>query len=116
MRPSPTWPTLARTSPGRPLVTAATYLAVELGPLGIRVNGIHPGYIFGPAVEWYINHLAEERGATYQEVYDELADQTCLKYLPPADEVAGAAVMFASPFARCITGQSLGVNAGHHLS
>jgi NAD(P)-dependent dehydrogenase (short-subunit alcohol dehydrogenase family) len=97
------------------LAAVTQSLAVELGRRGIRVNGIHPGYIFGDAVEWYLNHLAEERGVTYQEVYDEIADETCLGYLPPADEVAGAAVFFASPLARCITGQSLGVNAGHHL-
>lgn len=98
------------------LAAVTKSLAVELGPLGIRVNGIHPGYIFGPAVEWYLNHLAEERGVTYQEVYDELAGETCLKYLPPADEVAGTAVFLASPLARCVTGQAIGVNAGHHLS
>lgn len=98
------------------LATVTKTLAVELGARGIRVNGVHPGYIYGAGVEWYLNHLAEQRGSTFQEVYDELADETCLKYLPPADEVAGAVVFFASPLARCITGQSLGVNAGHWLT
>lgn len=98
------------------LATVTKTLSVELGPKGIRINGIHPGYIYGAGVEWYLNHLAEERGTTFQEVYDELAAETCLGYLPPADEVAGAVVLFASPHARCITGQSLGVNAGHWLT
>ena len=98
------------------LAAVTKTLARELGPDGIRVNGIHPGYIYGDAVEWYLNHLAEQRGVDFQEVYDELAGETCLRYLPPADEVAGAVVLFASPLARAVTGQSLGVNAGHVLS
>ena len=71
-------------------------LARELGPQGIRVNGIHPGYIWGDSVEWYFNHLATERGTTFQEVYDEVAAETCLGYLPSSEEIAGAVVFFAS--------------------
>lgn len=88
-------------------------LALELGGKGIRVNGVHPGYIWGDSVEWYFNFLAEQRGVTFQEVYDEVAAETCLGYLPSSAEIAGAVVFFASPLAKAITGQSLGVNAGH---
>jgi len=88
-------------------------LARELGPKGIRVNGIHPGYIWGDSVEWYFNHLASERGISFQEVYDEVASETCLGYLPSSEEIAGTVVFFASPLAKAVTGQSLGVNAGH---
>ena len=90
-------------------------LALELGPRGIRVNGIHPGYIYGDSVEWYFNHQAEKRGITFQEVYDEVASETCLGYLPHSSEIAGAAVFFASPLAKCVTGTALPVNAGHWL-
>ena len=44
------------------LATATKTLARELGRHGVRVNGIHPSYIWGKSVEWYINHIAEERG------------------------------------------------------
>ncbi len=97
------------------LATAAKTLAVELGGFGIRVNTVHPGYIYSPKVEWYLNHLAEEQGRTFDEVYAERADETCLKYLPDADEIAGAVVFLASPLARPITGQSIHVNAGHWI-
>ena len=43
--------------------------------MGIRVNAIHPGYIYGDSVEWYFNHQAEKRGITFQEVYDEVASR-----------------------------------------
>lgn len=82
------------------LGTATRTLATELGPRRIRVNGIHPEYIFGESVEWYFTHLAEKRGTTFEEVYDEVAAETCLGYLPTPDEVAGAVVFFASPLAR----------------
>ncbi len=98
------------------LASATKTLAVELGRDGVRVNGIHPGYIWGPSVEWYLNDQATKRGVTFDEVYAEIADQTCLGYLPSSEEIAGAVVFFASPLSRPITGQSLNVNAGHWLS
>ena len=88
-------------------------LALELGEKGIRVNALLPGYIYGDSVEWYFNHQAEKRGITFQEVYDEVASETCLKYLPHSEEIAGTAVYFASPLAKPVTGQIIGVNAGH---
>ena len=95
------------------LQTVTKTLALELGPRGIRVNGIHPGYIYGDSVEWYFNHQAEKRGITFQEVYDEVASETCLGYLPHSEEIAGTAVYFASPLSKPVTGQMIGVNAGH---
>lgn len=97
------------------LESATKTLAVELGPDGIRVNGIHPGYIWGPSVESYLQSLAHERGVTPDDVYREVADETCLKYLPSSAEIAGSVVFFASDLSKPVTGQSLSVNAGHWL-
>jgi len=92
-------------------------LARELGEYGIRVNAVHPGYIWGDSVKIYFEWQAEERGegVTWQDVYDERAAETCLGYLPHSSEIAGAAVFFASPLAKCVTGAALPVNAGHWL-
>ena len=92
-------------------------LARELGGYGIRVNSVHPGYIWGDSVQIYFEWQAEERGggATWQDVYDERAAETCLGYLPHSSEIAGAVVFFASPLAKCVTGTALPVNAGHWL-
>ncbi|MEI7593756.1 MAG: SDR family NAD(P)-dependent oxidoreductase [Actinomycetes bacterium] len=98
------------------LSNATRTLARELGRYGVRVNGIHPSYIWGKSVEWYINHIAEERGVDFQVVYDEFADKNCLKYLPSSAEIAGAVVFFASPLAKAVTGQSLPVNCGEYLN
>jgi len=98
------------------LATATQTLARELGQYGIRVNGIHPGYIWGSSVEWYLNHLAEQNGTTFEDEYAKIADQTCLGYITPSAEIAGSVVFFASPLSRPVTGQALAVNSGHYLS
>jgi NAD(P)-dependent dehydrogenase (short-subunit alcohol dehydrogenase family) len=98
------------------LATATQTLARELGKYGIRVNGIHPGYIWGSSVEWYLNHLAEQNGTTFDEEYAKIADQTCLGYITPSSEIAGSVVFFASELSKPVTGQALAVNSGHYLS
>jgi len=95
------------------LATATKSLALELGRFGIRVNGVHPGYIWGDSVEQYFAYQAARRGVTPQDVYDEVAGETALGYLPPSSEIAGSVVFFASDLSTPVTGQSLGVNAGH---
>ena len=97
------------------LAAATKILAVELGAQGIRVNGVHPGYIWGESVAMYSKHLAPQKGITPEAQYAEVAAETALGYLPPASEIAEAVVFFASDMSRPITGQALGVNAGHWL-
>jgi NAD(P)-dependent dehydrogenase (short-subunit alcohol dehydrogenase family) len=95
------------------LATATKTLAQELGQYGIRVNGIHPGYIWSDKVEWYINFMAEKEGITYEEKKAHLEAETALRYLPHSSEIAGSVVFFASDLSKCVTGQALGVNGGH---
>lgn len=92
-------------------------MARELGQYGIRVNAVHPGYIWGDSVKIYLDWQAAERGgdATWRDVYDDLAAETALGYLPHSSEIAGAVTFFASPLARCVTGTALPVNAGHWM-
>jgi len=98
------------------LLAQAQSLATELGPQGIRVNSVAPGYIWGGSLKWYFGYLARQRGVDVQQVYDETAATIDLRRLPEPDEVADAVVFLASPMARAITGQCLGVDGGeyHH--
>ena len=98
------------------LLSLAQSLATELGPSGVRVNTIAPGYIWADSLKWYFDYLAQERGVTAQQVYDETAATVDLGRLPEPDEIADAAVFMLSPLARAITGQCLDVNGGeyHH--
>jgi NAD(P)-dependent dehydrogenase (short-subunit alcohol dehydrogenase family) len=90
-------------------------LARELGSSGIRVNGIHPGFIWGPSVQGYLQHRAETRGISFDEEYDQVASETCLGYLPDSAEITGSVIFLASDLARPVTGQWFAVNAGQYL-
>ena len=80
------------------------------------MNGIHPGYIWGDSVEWYFGYLGKKRGISGEEVYQEVASETALGYLPHSSEIAGSVVFFASDLSKPVTGQSLDVNCGHWMS
>jgi NAD(P)-dependent dehydrogenase (short-subunit alcohol dehydrogenase family) len=98
------------------LLALAQTLATELGPLGVRVNSVAPGYIWGDSLKWYFDFLARQRGIRAQDVYDETAATIDLRRLPEPDEIADAVVFLTSELARVITGQCLDVNGGefHH--
>lgn len=97
------------------VLSAAKTLARELGPDGIRVNSVLPGYVWGPNLQWWFDHLATKQGRTQQEVYDEVAAGTAMRHLPTSAEVADAIVFFASDLSRVVTGAVLDVNAGHWM-
>jgi NAD(P)-dependent dehydrogenase (short-subunit alcohol dehydrogenase family) len=98
------------------LLALAQSLSTELGPQGIRINTVAPGYIWADSLKWYFDYLAQERGVSAQEVYDETAATIDLRRLPEPDEIADAVVFMLSPLARAVTGQCLDVNGGewHH--
>ena len=87
-------------------------LASELGQYGIRVNGVHPGPIWAPALQGYLQSLADGRGVDLQVVYDEWAAETALKYLVPPEDITGTVVYLASDLSRPVTGQAIYTGAG----
>lgn len=98
------------------LLALARSLSTELGPRGVRVNTVAPGYIWADNLKWYFDHLARKRGVPAQELYDATAATLDLRKLPEPDEIADAVVFMLSPLARAVTGQCLDVNGGewHH--
>jgi NAD(P)-dependent dehydrogenase (short-subunit alcohol dehydrogenase family) len=81
-------------------------MAVELGPLGIRVNAIAPGTTLTEKV---------------REVFDDdhvaaIVESTPLRRMVEHDELARLSIFLASDLARCITGQFIIADAGAFLS
>ncbi|GGU91653.1 short-chain dehydrogenase [Actinomadura cremea] len=98
------------------LLSMAQSLATELGPRGIRVNTVAPGYIWAPNLKWYFKQIARQRDVPTRTVYEEAAATTDLGRLPEPDEIADTVMFLLSPLARAVTGQCLDVNCGewHH--
>ncbi len=97
------------------LMTATQTLAKEVGPHGIRVNSVVPGYIWSDKMEAYFKHLASTQGRSYDEVHREVSDKTALHRIPDSAEIADAVLFFASDLSRACTGQALDVNGGHYF-
>jgi NAD(P)-dependent dehydrogenase (short-subunit alcohol dehydrogenase family) len=97
------------------LMIATQTLAKEVGPSGIRVNSVVPGYIWSDKMEAYFKHLASEQGRSYESVHKEIASKTALHHIPDSREIADAVVFFASDLSRACTGQALDVNGGHYF-
>jgi len=81
-------------------------LAVELGPRGITVNSVSPGFILTPMSQRAIE--ADLFGVAPETIYKTYP----IPRMGAPDEVAAACAFFASEEASYITGQLLGVNGG----
>ena len=86
------------------IISFTKSLATELGPDGIRVNSVAPG--------WVNTDMSAE--AIKKEGKKILTDIP-LQYIPSAHEIAGPVVFLASELASAITGEILNVNAGNVL-
>ena len=86
--------------------------AMELGPEGIRVNAVCPTCVSGPRIESVIEHDAEQRGLSTDEIRDVYLRQTSMRTFVTPDEVADTVLFLSSAQAAKISGQVLAVD-GH---
>lgn len=93
-------------------------LANTLGPHGINVNAIYPGTTVTEAVlERFENH-ARAQGKSLDVYMEELRQQSVIRHLVTAEDVAQVVAFLCSPLAVSINGEAIsvagGVNADMH--
>ena len=87
-------------------------MAMELGPMGIRVNAICPNAVEGPRMDAVIAAEANSKGLTEEEVYQNLVQGVSMRTFVTNRDVANLILFICSEAGSKITGQSLSVD-GH---
>jgi enoyl-[acyl-carrier protein] reductase I len=88
------------------LESAVRYLAVELGPKGIRVHAISPGPLATRAASGIPD---------FDALMARVAERAPARRLVTIDEVGAACVFLASPYAGAMTGDTIYIDGGYHI-
>ncbi len=97
------------------LVTAARYLAVELGSRRIRVNTVAPGFKWGPVLEGYLRDVSAATGRPFEELVDEIRAESPMGEIATDDDIADTVVYLCSDLSSRVSGQIIHVDAGAYL-
>ena len=85
------------------IVNLTRSLAVEWGPVGIRVNAVAPTYVLTPLTE---KMLADKEATDY------IINNTPMRQLATPEQIASAILFLSSDAASMITGHTLPVDGG----
>jgi 3-oxoacyl-[acyl-carrier protein] reductase len=87
-------------------------LARELGPKGVRVNGILPGYIRTDRIDQLMNDAARRHGTTAESERATLEREIPLGRVGTPEELARAVVFLGSDLSSYVSGVMLPVDGG----
>lgn len=85
-------------------------LAMELGPMGVRVNAICPGAVEGPRMDRVVAAEAKARNMTEDDVRALYAEGTSMRSWVTAEEIADTALYLASTAGRHVSGQAIAID------
>jgi 3-oxoacyl-[acyl-carrier protein] reductase len=92
------------------LITLTKSMARALAP-EIRVNAVCPGFV---GTRWFKNRASSEDA--FNQMTDRVAANTPLKHAGTPDDVADGIVFFCAEALSLVTGETLLLDAGSHLS
>jgi 3-oxoacyl-[acyl-carrier protein] reductase len=106
-------PTLALSNTARAGVQGyAKSLAEDVGPAGITVNTVLPGYTRTARLEDLADDIQADTGQSYDEIEADWADQNALPRIGEPEEFAAAVAFLSSAPAAYVTGAALPVDGG----
>ena len=106
-------PTLALSNTARAGVQGyAKSLADDVGPSGITVNTVLPGYTRTARLEDLADDIQAETGQSYDEIEADWADQNALPRIGEPEEFAATVTFLASARAGYVTGVAMPVDGG----
>ncbi|HEY6802965.1 MAG TPA: 3-oxoacyl-ACP reductase FabG [Pyrinomonadaceae bacterium] len=91
-------------------------VALEVGPSGVTVNAICPGYVDTDMVTQGVERITTRTGRSAEEALEYLKKMNPQNRLVTADEVAALALLLASEAGRGINGQGLNIDGGAVLN
>jgi 3-oxoacyl-[acyl-carrier protein] reductase len=87
-------------------------LSLELGPFGITVNNVLPGYTRTARLESFLVSQTQTKGISKEEAEAEMAQTSPIRRISEPEEVAAAVAFLCSPAAGSINGINLPVDGG----
>lgn len=108
----PTSTHLAGGTANAALMLATVGLAAHYAPLGIRINGINPGFTLTGRIEQALTLESERRGISREQAQAEGEAAIPLRRYGRPEEVAEVALFLASPRASYVVGALVPVHGG----
>lgn len=87
-------------------------LATELGPFGITVNNVLPGFTQTARADYVLEQTAKKTGKTHDQVLEDLVKEIPVKRIGKPEEFGAAVAFLCSPAAAYINGINLPVDGG----
>ena len=87
-------------------------MALELGPVGVRVNQVQPGATGTDRMSDIVEAKARKNGTTAQQEIEQIVKDIPLGRWGDPEEIANAVAYLASPAAGFVTGATLQIDGG----
>ena len=94
----------------------AKTLSIELGPYGITVNNILPGFTNTNRLKSIISNKAKKQGKSQEEIEEIMKNSVPAKRFGEANEIANAIAFLCTPAASYINGVNIPVDGGRTQS
>ncbi len=88
------------------------HLADNLGPHGINVNVIHPGYTYTERSKGMIEKISKEKNISHDEAESQLLKNNSVKSVINAYDIANIVTFLASPKSKSINGDPISAGGG----